>query len=194
MFKNQHLERVRKLFADQFQPDGDAFVYRKNMKGVPIHVSEAERDAFVFAFNRRSLYWMWSIFPATLLLIGGLVAFGPDANGPYAHIAIFVGLAVILTPMMVGYYWAFKAPARELAQRPALGEALTADEVRKLRFSKMTYQNLGFAVLGSLGLLWKVSTRTDVLHGWGTLWLVFTAAIISVAGVQAFRKWRFERK
>ena len=35
---------------------------------------------------------------------------------------------------------------------------------------------------------------TDVLHGWGRLWLVFGAALVLLAGIQAFRKWRFERE
>jgi hypothetical protein len=57
----------------------------------------------------------------------------------------------------------------------------------------MTYGQLGFAVVVALALVWKVSARNDVLHGWGVLWLLFAAALIAGAGVQAFRKWRYER-
>jgi hypothetical protein len=32
----------------------------------------------------------------------------------------------------------------------------------------------------------------DIFHGWGRLCFVFGAAIILLAAVQAFRKWRFE--
>ena len=39
-------------------------------------------------------------------------------------------------------------------------------------------------------LVLQVSSKHDVLHGWGLLWLVLAAALVTVAGVQAFRKWR----
>jgi hypothetical protein len=52
MFGDRHFDRVHQLFAEQFEPDGADFLYRKNMKSAPIRVSVAERDAFVAAFRR----------------------------------------------------------------------------------------------------------------------------------------------
>ncbi len=94
---------------------------------------------------------------------------------------------------MVGYYWAWNAPARELERRTPVGSARTREEVRRLMLSKITYGQLGFAVLAAFALLWNASTKGDVLHGWGILWVVFAAALVVIAAIQAFRKWRFDR-
>ena len=51
MFNNLHFDRVRQLFADQFEPEGTGFLYRKSIKGAPIRVTAVERDRFVAAFN-----------------------------------------------------------------------------------------------------------------------------------------------
>jgi len=59
--------------------------------------------------------------------------------------------------------------------------------------SRMTYGQLGIAVLAAAALVWNQSTKHDVLHGWGILWLVFAAALVVGAAVQAYRKWRYER-
>ncbi len=194
MFSNPHLDRVRQLFADQFEPDAGAFLYRRGMKGPPIRVSEMERDEFVTAFNRRLRYSRWSIIPATVILIGLIVWLIPDVDSTAAYVAIWVIIAAILVPFMAGYYWAWNAPSRELERRPKEGEARSREEVRQLMFSKMTYGQLGFAVLAALALIWKVSGDTDVFHGWGTLWLVFAGLLIAGAGVQATRKWLYERR
>lgn len=193
MFSNPHFDRVRQMFADQFEPDGSGFLYRKGMKGPAIRVSEAERDEFIAVFNKRLRYSMWSIVPATVILILLLVWLVPDVDSTAGHVAMWIGIAAILAPFMAGYYWAWTAPARDLVRRPQEGAALSEEEVRHLKFSKMTYGQLGFAVLAAVALVWKVSADTDVLHGWGMLWLIFAGLLIAGAGIQAFRKWHYER-
>lgn len=193
MFSNPHFDRVRQMFADQFEPDGDSFLYRKSMKGSPVRVSGTERDEFVRSFNRRLRYSMWSIFPATLIIIGLLVWLVPDVNSTAGHVATYAGIAVFLAPFLASYYWAWNAPSRELERRPTEGVARSREEVRRLMFSKMTYGQLGFAALAGIALVWKASGDTDVLHGWGVLWLLFAALLITAAGIQAIRKWRCER-
>lgn len=193
MFSNPHLDRLRQTFAEQFEPDGGSFLYRKSMKGAPIRVSVDERDRFIASFNRWLRYSAWSILPATLILIGLLVWLIPDVESTAGHVATYAGIALILVPFLAGYYWAWNAPARELERRPQEGSARSRDEVRQLIFSKMTYGQLGFAVLAGLALVWKASADTDVFHGWGVLWLIFAGLLIVIAGIQALRKWRYER-
>jgi MFS family permease len=194
MFGNQHFENVRRMFADQFEPEGPDFLYRNSMKGAPIRVTQAERDAFVDSFNRRLRYLAWAIVPFTILLIGLLVVLVPDhPDSPAARVFVYVGIGCILIPFMVAYYRAWNAPARELDRRTPVGSARTREEVRRLMFSRMTYGQLGFAVLAALALLWNASNKGDVLHGWGVLWTVFAAALVLVAAVQAFWKWHSER-
>jgi hypothetical protein len=138
MFGNPHFDRIRKMFVDQFEPDGDGFLYRKSLKGAPVRVSFAERDDFITSFNRRLRYSTWSIFPATLVLIGLLVWLVPDADSAAAKVAMYVGIGLILIPFLGGYYWAWNAPSRELRGRSPEGAALSKEEVKRLKFSLMT--------------------------------------------------------
>ncbi|WP_188054722.1 hypothetical protein [Sphingosinithalassobacter sp. CS137] len=191
MFSNPHFDRVRQLFADQFSDDSRGIVYRKGQKGAPVRVSEIERDEFVATFNKRIRYAGWSIFPATLGLILLLVWLTPDADSPSAQIAMWIGIAAILVPFMVIYYWAWNAPSRELERRTPEGAPLTKEEARVLAFSKITYGQLLLAALMGVGLVWKMSAESDVFHGWGMVWLILGGVLIFLAGVQAVRKWRF---
>jgi hypothetical protein len=193
MFGNSHFERVHQLFADQFEPDGAGFLYRKSMKDAPIRVTEEERNDFVSVFKRRLRYGAWSLVPTTLLLIGLPVVLGLDIDSPSTQAAAYVGLALIMAPFLAIYYWAWKAPARQLERRPSVGEARSRAEVRELMFAKITYGQLALAVISALLLVWKVSAENDVIHGWDVLWLVLAAALIFGVAVQAFRKWRHER-
>lgn len=194
MFANAHLDRVRQAFADQFSDDGHGFIYRKYQKGVPVRVSKLERDGFVAAFNQRTRYAMWSIVPATFGLILLLAWLTPETDNPVAQIAIWGGIAAILSPFLVLFYWAWGAPSRELASRTPEGPALTKEEARALAFSKISYGQLALAALMGVGLVWKKSTKIDVVHGSGLVWLVFGGALVLLAGVQAIRKWRFSQR
>jgi Na+/melibiose symporter-like transporter len=194
MFYNSHFDRVRQLFADQFLASANGIVYRKGQKGAPVRVSERERDEFVATFNKRIRYAAWSLFPATVGLILFLVWLTPDAESASAQMAMWVGIAAILAPFIVIFYWAWNAPSRELERRTPEGAALTKEEARALAFSKITYGQLALAALTGMVLIWKMSTKTDVIHGWGVVWLVFGAALIVLAGVQAIRKWRFSQQ
>lgn len=106
---------------------------------MPVRVSKLERDGFVAAFNKRIRYAMWSIVPATVGLILLLVWLTPDTDSPAAQIAMWGGIAAILLPFMVVFYWAWGAPSRELERRTPEGPALSKEEARALAFSKITY-------------------------------------------------------
>lgn len=194
MFGNAHLDRVRQAFADQFSGERHSFIYRKFQKGVPVRVSKLERDEFVAAFNKRIRYAMWSIVPATVGLILLLVWLVPDADSPEAQIAMWGGIAAIILPFIVIFYWAWGAPSRELERRTPEGPALSKEEARALALSKITYGQLALAALMGAGLVWKMSTKIDVLHGSGLVWLVFGGALVLLAGVQAIRKWRLSQQ
>lgn len=193
MFGDDHLNRVRQAFADQFASDGHSFIYRRSQKGVPIRVSKLERDGFVAAYNKRIRYAMWSTVLATFGLILLVVWLIPDAESSAAQIAMWGGIAAILLPFMVIFHRAWGAPSRELQRRTPEGAALNKEEARALAFSKITYGQLALAALMGAGLVWKMSTNTDVFHGSGRVWLVFGGALTFLAGVQAIRKWRFNR-
>ncbi len=194
MFRNPQLDRLRQAFADQFSRDEHGFIYRKFQKGAPIRVSERERDELVTTFNKRIRYATWSIVPLTIGLILPLVWLVPDADGPAAQIVMWVGLAAILLPFLSIFFWAWNAPYRQLESRTPEGAALTKEEARALAFSKITYGQLALVALMGAGLVWKMSTKIDVFHGWGMIWLGLGSALIALAGVQAIRKWRFSQQ
>ncbi len=185
MLGDSNFDIVRRTFQDQFSNDSHGFVYRKGQKGVPIRVSELERDDFIATFNKRIRYAAWSIFPATVILILLLVWLLPDIKSPIASVAIWVGLGAILGPFMAIFYWAWNAPARELQRRTPEGSGLTKDEARALAFSKITYGRLALAAVMGLGL---------VFRGGGLVWLVFGGILVALAAIQAIRKWLFNQQ
>ena len=193
MFGNDHFEHVRQIFADQFEPDGTGFLYRKSLRLAPIRVTEAERDNFIRTFNGRLRYAGWSILPATILLILLLAVFMPDVDSVSGQIGMWVGFGLILASFLMVYRWAWNAPARELERRMPVGPRRTRQEMRQVMFARITYRQLGLVVGMAVVLVLQVSSKYDVLHGWGILWLVLAAALVIGAGVQAFRKWRSER-
>lgn len=194
MFGNSQFDRVRELFSDQFEQNGSGFLYRKGMRAAPIRVSASERDQFVEAFNRRLKFSSWAIFPATVALIFLLVWLAPDVESTAGQVAMWIGLAAILVPFLIVHRWAWNAPSRELQRRNPEGEALTDAELRELRFSKLTYGRLSLAAAMGAGLVWKKSAETDVLHGWGIIWLLLGGLLVAVAGVQAIRKWNYSQR
>lgn len=194
MFGNSHFDHVRQIFSDQFSSDDHGYVYRKNQKGAGIRVSETERDDFIAAFNRRSRYATWSIFPATIALILLLAWLSPGSDSSETDIAIWIGLGAILLPFLVFLYWSWNAPDRELRGRTPESAALDRSEARALAFSKITYGQLGLAAAMGVGLVWKQSLETDLLHGWGIIWSLMGGGLVLLSAVQVIRKWRFSRQ
>lgn len=193
MFGNQHFDRVRDIFADQFQPDGSGFLYRKSSKGAAIKVSAAERDAFVAGFNRKLRNSIWGILAATMLLIGVLVVLLPDVRGTAGQVSIYAGVFAIVGIFMLVYYSAWNEPMRQLDRRPITQAALTREEARRVGLAKLSYGQLCFAVVAALALVFRQSGEHDVTQGWGLLWPIFAGLLILGAAWQALRKWRSER-
>jgi peptidoglycan/LPS O-acetylase OafA/YrhL len=193
MFKSRYTARVEALFSDQFEEDGASFLYRKSMKGAPIRVSAKEREDFIALFGRQCAYLIWGVAAVVMIGIVIMVVLSPDRSDPSSGPTLYVGTAAMIAIMLGGHHWIWTAPARALAGRPTLGVARDRREMRQLMLSKMTYQQLGFGAGTMVLLMWNVSRKTDIFHGWGILWLVFAGVVIIASGVQAFRKWRRER-
>jgi hypothetical protein len=131
--------------------------------------------------------------PGIFLPIGLLVLLVPDVHSTRADVVVWIGLAAVMAPFLFLYYRAWNAPARQLERRPLAGEARNREEIRQLMFARMTYGQLGLAVVAALLLVWRTSADNDIFHGWGLLWPVFAGFLIVGAAIQAFRKWRHER-
>lgn len=184
---------ARKSFADQFEPDGSAFIYRRSQKGEAIRVSAEERSRFIGGYNRSIRRGMWIMCAAMAVALGGTILFSTLRDSDLSQTAIFVAMGIAIVPYFIYIYWAWGAPARELAGRTPIAGPRSPDEVRRLRFQRIKYGNLGAAALGALALPFMVSGGRDLFVGWNRLWLVFSGSLLLLLAVQAFRKWQFEQ-
>jgi hypothetical protein len=193
MFGNQNLDRVYELFADQFEQEGDGFVYRKSLKGAAKRISTAERDDFILSFRRsyRRMFWAWmaAIFCGIFAYIGWTVYDDREMS----ELALYLGIAAFFAMFLFSHYYVWGAPARALERRAAIGRERTRQEVRRLMLEKMTWGQLGVAAGLTSILMLKVSAKGNLTVGWNRLWLVFAGLMVVMIGIQAFRKWRFDK-
>jgi tetratricopeptide (TPR) repeat protein len=186
--------QARQSFADQFEPCGSDFIYRRSQKGAGFKVSTAERDRFVERFDQRLRRAGWIIGIGTVSLLGLIVTIAMYWNAEPSQAAIFAGIAVAMVPYLAYFRWAWAEPARELANRiPVAGER-SREEVQRLQFQRISYGQLSGAAFTGLVIPFVGSSFGDVFSGWNRLWLLFGGAIVLLAIVQALRKWRFEHE
>jgi len=189
IFDNQHFAKSRQMFADQFEPDGGNFKYRTSLKAAPLHVSAAERDRFVEAFNRHVRHAIWALFAAIMILVGLLASFVTEPSDSLTY----MGSTAILAAAFMGYFlWAWYAPARELRGRPPIGEPRSHAEVKRLTFARMTYGKIFVPTAVGAALLLAAFSKGDPFSGWNLVRLAVALVLILGAAIQAYRKWRFE--
>ena len=193
MISDARLDHLRELFAEQFEPEGSDYLYRKGRRGPPIRVTETERDVFVAAYGRRLRLLMWSLLPGVLVLIGAMVVLSPDPNDPSAQPLMWAGLAVLIIPFVLVAHWLWTAPSRELAHRAPLGGARTRREVGDLMLARTSYGELVATALAALMLVGARAMKQDVLHGWGLCWPLGAGAILVILASHAVRKRRRNR-
>jgi hypothetical protein len=186
------LDPVRQMFADQFEPSGNGFVYRRYTRDAPIEVSAQERDRYVTTFNQFIKYASRGATGGTVVLIGGIVAYSFQTGEDISLLALYVGLGLVFVAYMVVYFWVWNIPARELRGRGTAGAARSKAEMRQRALEKMNYGQIGAMLISAAALLIKVSRKEDIFTGWDRLWLVFGVFIAILAMVLAFRKWRFD--
>jgi hypothetical protein len=183
----------KQQFDDQFELDGDHFLYRRWQKGPPIRVTADERQRFIDDYARRLRYANWGIIGGLFFVVGLLLWWTLRSGSEVPDILLYAAISTVAV-MNVGYsLWAGTAPNRELNRRAPVGRERTREEMRRMLNSKTSYSQLaGIAFVGAI-LPFGLKSHPDVFHGWGRLWLLFSGIIVSLAAVAAFRKWRFER-
>lgn len=190
MFGNPHFDRLRLLFAQQFEGEAPDITYRRNSKSAPVRVSAEERAAFIAAFARTIRYSSWGLMTGMIVLTIVLVTVAVSSNSDVSNLSIYGGIGVLLALFFGLIFRAWYAPARALQDRLTTGAARSSDETRRIHFASISYGRL--AVLAVFGALLIIANRRDVYLGWEWIWVVFGAVMLTVAAVQAFRKWRFE--
>ena len=191
MFANHGFDRVRQMFADQFEPDADNFVYRGSRKGAPIRVSAAERDRYVTTSNNFLKYWSWS-FVGSLIVLALLVAtYAAQTATDVSDMTFYVGFGVALSIFMVGYFWAWYLPARELRHRGTVGEPRPRAEMRQRMLAKLTYGEIIAIGGGALFAVLQID-RSDPFSAWNAFWIILALFAVVTSIITAFRKWRFD--
>lgn len=183
-------DRVEQTFANQFEPDGDNFRYRRWQKSAPVPVTAAEREQFIRQFHRRLRYAGVGIFAATILLIAALVVFSGSDQVGQSDLGVWIGLAIILSLFMSYWFWAYTAPSRALANRTPTGRARSKEEMRRIRLGSVSYGQLAGAAVAAWLMAYFYSRGHNMFAGWYLLWPSFAGAITIASAVQSLRKWR----
>lgn len=110
-------ERQRQMFAAQFEPQGDGFIYRKHTVGDPVRVSTAERDRYVAGFEAFTRKGFWGSVIAAAVLLAALVAYSFSTGTEVPDIVFYGAFAVMIGVYAVAYQRAWNLPARELTGR-----------------------------------------------------------------------------
>jgi len=186
--------QARRSFADQFEPRGADFIYRRSQKGEAFKVSATERNRFVERFDQHLRRSGWIMGIGLAVVLGGGVAIAMYRNTGPSQLAIFAGIGLVMVPYLAYFRWAWAEPARELANRIPVAGKRSPEEVQRLRFQRITYGQLAGTASSGLVIPFVGSSYGDVFSGWNRLWLLFGGAIVLLAVVQALRKWRFEHE
>jgi formate/nitrite transporter FocA (FNT family) len=180
------------MFADQFEADGNGFLYRKYSKGAPIQVSTEERDRYIARFNRFLKYWFWGIMAGTVILCAAAALYTFKFNIEPSDSSSWITISLVFAISMIPYYWAWNIPARELRGRGAVGVARSRAEVRRRYLERPSYSQIAALLAVVLASLLNGHFRENLLLGWNRLWLILGAFTFVMALVLAFRKYRFE--
>jgi hypothetical protein len=185
--------RGSELFANRFEPDGDGFLFRANIRAPGIRVSAAERDRFVTEFTWRIRVATWGLSILSVLLLVGALLWADSRSGWLAKYSPYIVVAATLVPFLAFYMWQWNAPVRALSTRMPVANERSKDEGRRLAFRRITWGQLGLAAVMVPVLLLRFGARSNLLSGWNRLWLVAAGVFLVLVGIQAIRKWRVSR-
>lgn len=192
-FGKDHWAQSKQLFEEQFERDGDAYLYRRSQKGAPVRVTAVERERYLAEYASRLRIATWIIYLGLMLVAAVVVWWTVEANADFPDLPIYLAIGAVAAISIGFAHWAWGAPARELVRRTPVGSARSAVELRRIGFQRLSYGQLaGTAFVGAI-LPFTLRGDQDVFTGWGRLWLVFGGVIVLIAAVQAFRKRRFDR-
>jgi len=187
---------IRDQFANRFEPHGDGYVFRANLRAAGIPVSAADRDRFVAEFNRRLSIWAYGGTAGfvVLLTVALFAFFLLNPEGEIPEFVSFLLVAAFLPVFLVPFFWLWNAPARNLRNRLPVDQGRSKAEATQLAFAQLTWGRLGGALAMLAFGLWALSRSHNLLVGWNRLWLAGAAALLALIAVQAVRKWQAERK
>jgi len=190
----QSLDRLKQQFADRFERDGDAYVFRPNLRAPGYRVSNIDRDRLITEFNRRIVWSTWGIAALIIVVIAAIcwMFFERSEDVPSGALWL-IGIAAV-GAYLAPFYWIWNAPQREICQATPVLAGRPKDEAKRIALARLSWKQLGAMVVMTAALLWRTSATTNLLVGWSRLWLVFASAIVLIIAIQAVRKLRSERE
>jgi hypothetical protein len=111
------MERQRRMFAAQFQPNGSGFLYRRHTVGEPIPVSAAEKDRYIATFAKFIRLAFWTMLAGGAALLAAFVAYSFATRNEVPDLVSFSAFGVMVAVYMAAYLHAWNLPARELRRR-----------------------------------------------------------------------------
>ncbi|MEN3974926.1 hypothetical protein [Emcibacter sp. SYSU 3D8] len=192
MFIDRFFDRSRHVFAEQFQPDGEAFLYRKNMRGAARKVTAGEREIFIREFDKGLRYlarFLLAGVPVTALCLMGFAG----ARGGYIDKGwIFTSVSIWTGICLSSWHFLWHVPERALAHRPRARNRSSHAKVRHLVVAKASWDQLASAGTSIMLVIARFAARPQLLTGWNRL-MFFAAAGGLVALVGQVLK-RFGRR
>lgn len=119
---------ARQVFADQFEEEGDNFLFRPDSNGPAIRVSAEEYQAFIRNYNRYYCFSSLGIVGAVLVM--GLLIFVMLARQGHLtdFLKMFIGGLIVIAAVSVPFSRrAFNAPRRALSGRATVIERTYPD-------------------------------------------------------------------
>jgi hypothetical protein len=107
-----------RIFAAQFEEEGDYFLYRPDSDGPAVRVSAEEREAFVTAYERYLCFGVLILLAAALAMTALIVAMLLPAGRMDDFLEVFfAGLVLLMVAFIPFSRRAFNAPRRALRGR-----------------------------------------------------------------------------
>ena len=185
-------EQTIDLFARRFEPDGSQYVFRSTIRAPGVQVSAAERDRFVSDFRKGLRRNYWIMVGAVAIGIGLVCWLTLASNVPTAWVLplMWVALVLVAAWYFLAYHRLWGAPVRALRGREPTAPARSDVEARRVALDRLTWPQLGLAVVIVAVTLWRIGASENLLAGWNRLWLVGGGAGLAFIAVRALRNWR----
>ncbi len=194
MFRFGQTEYFRSSFAEQFEADGDTYLYRRFRKGAPVRVSARERDDFVANFERSYkrayLSMMIGLFVLMMAMVATTVAMGHEL----AEYVIYSVIASWTSVFLFAHYRIWNAPARALERRPAAGQERSRAEMREIMDAEGNYLTFFALFAFFLLMLFNLASQSEPLGYVDMAFMALYIVMIPTTGLLIIRKWRFNRR
>lgn len=190
MYKPTGYNAPHERFVDQFELDGDDWLYRYNNVGPAYRVTDSEKDDFVVAFDRREKWSFWIGLPLLLglLMIAFFVLPSGTLRGSSAA-SIFIGPLLGFAWRASSTFMAFRAPVHGLRDRTPVAPRLSNTERRRIELDQISYMDVAGAAFAGILMLVLVASFGLPTRPMERLSLIFFPVLLLWAIIQGTRKW-----